>query len=130
MDKSAVFSFDGRVFREGVAHGGRNVVLSARVRDGMSGSPCRFIDLVVVPPGATVGAHRHSTEDEEIYVVTEGTGRVILDGQEFDVGPGDTIVNRPGGTHSLENVAAKPLKMVVVDIAVPTPSAKQELGGT
>jgi mannose-6-phosphate isomerase-like protein (cupin superfamily) len=60
--------------------------------------------------------HRHG-DDEEVYVIVQGRGRMLLDGQTFDVGPGDVIRNVPGGTHGLENTGSESLTMVVLDVA-------------
>ena len=43
---------------------------------------------------------------------------MTVDDRSFGVGPGDVIVNRPGGTHGLVNDGAGPLRLVVVDVAV------------
>ncbi|MFB7938046.1 cupin domain-containing protein [Streptomyces sp. NPDC056049] len=61
-----------------------------------------FIDLVVMPPGTSIGTHRHG-DDEETYVILSGRGRMVVDGEEFAVGPGDVVVNRPYGEHGLTN---------------------------
>ena len=42
-----------------------------------------------------------------------GRGRMQLDAQEFDVGPGHVIINRPGGSHALRNVGDSDLRLVV-----------------
>ena len=40
-----------------------------------------------------------------------------LDGEVFEVGPGDVVMNRPGGTHGLKNVSGAELRLVVVEVA-------------
>jgi quercetin dioxygenase-like cupin family protein len=77
-----------------------------------------FLDFAQVPPGATIGLHRHGPSDEEIYVVLSGRGRYCAEGQWVDVRPGSVAVNPPGGLHGLENSGDEPLRIVVVDIAV------------
>jgi quercetin dioxygenase-like cupin family protein len=111
-------SFEDAEFRSAVAHDGDGTIEVARATTGLPGSGCRFIDLCVVPAGASIGDHTHGDDDEEIYVVVEGRGRMTLDGRAFDVGPGDVVVNRPGGSHGLRNDADRPLRIVVVDLAV------------
>ena len=38
-----------------------------------------------------------------MFFVLAGTGKAIADGAERDVGPGDTLVLRPGVEHVVEN---------------------------
>lgn len=79
---------------------------------------CHFVDYAVLPPGASIGVHRHG-EDEEIYLVLSGSGLMILDGVEHRVGAGSVIVNRPGGAHGLLNDGDADLRLFVVEISVP-----------
>ena len=41
------------------------------------------------------------------------------DSEEFEVGPGDLIRNRPGGTHSLKNKSDTELQLFVFEVKVP-----------
>ncbi len=106
------------------AHGAELPILSARVLERAAGAGCLFIDLCEIPPGAGVGLHAHGPDDEEIYVVVTGTGTMSLDDAVLAVGPGDVIVNRPGGTHSLTNDGDDVLRLVVVDVAAPGPAGE------
>jgi mannose-6-phosphate isomerase-like protein (cupin superfamily) len=54
----------------------------------------------VVPPGAATIAHLHR-RSEEIYLFTEGRGRMRLNDQERAVGAGDCVVIPPGSPHKL-----------------------------
>lgn len=110
-------SFEDAEFRSAVAHDGRGTIRFARATTGLPGSALNFIDLCVVPPGASIGDHTHGPDDEEIYVVVEGRGRMTVEGESFDVGPGDVVVNAPGGRHGLRNEADAPLRLVVLDVA-------------
>jgi mannose-6-phosphate isomerase-like protein (cupin superfamily) len=83
-------------------------------------SPCNYVDYAVLPPGATIGVHRHG-RDEELYLVLEGSGVMHRDGEEFRVGPGSLVVNRAGGTHGLRNDGDVPLRLFVVEIALERP---------
>jgi mannose-6-phosphate isomerase-like protein (cupin superfamily) len=73
--------------------------------------------LVRVPAGADIGLHTHAPDNEEMYIIVSGVGRMHVDGQEFIVGAGDVIVNRPGGSHGLVNVGETTLDLVVVEVA-------------
>ena len=105
---------------ETVAHGGRGTIRFRRVADGESteGS-CNFIDLAVLPPGASIGRHTHSPEEEEFYLVLSGSGRMVRDGEELRLTAGDLVRNRPGGTHQLENDGDADLRIFVFEVRAP-----------
>jgi mannose-6-phosphate isomerase-like protein (cupin superfamily) len=109
------FSFARASFTDVVAHDGAGRIRTARVIDEAR-SAFRFIDLTEIPPGSAVGVHTHA-DDEEVYVIISGRGRMMLDGDTFEVGPGDVIRNLPRGTHGLTNAGNEPLTMVVLDVA-------------
>ncbi len=103
-------------FEEVVAHEGDGRVLFNRVfsEDAFRG-PWNFVDYAVLPPGASIGIHTHG-DNEELYLVLEGKGVMHLDGEEFCVGAGSVVLNRPGGTHGLRNNGDAPLKLFVVEV--------------
>jgi mannose-6-phosphate isomerase-like protein (cupin superfamily) len=112
-----VLRFDDHELRPERAHDGDGYLRTARAIERAPGELVTFVDLTELPPGASVGRHTHGPDDEELYVVVDGTGVVELDGDELDVGPGDVVVNPPGGTHALRVTGDRPLRMVVVDVA-------------
>jgi mannose-6-phosphate isomerase-like protein (cupin superfamily) len=104
------------------AHGGRGTLRVHRPYDAATArAPVAFIDLVMVPPAATIGLHRHG-DNQETYTILDGAGVMELDGAEFPVGPGDVIANRPFGEHGLRNESPAPLRLLVVETA-PEPGA-------
>src|SRR5438874_242820 len=111
---SRQLSFGSAKLTSVVAHRGRRPILAARVLERSPREPIRFIDLVVVPPRAGIGLHTHGLDDEELYIVIDGAALVTMDGQVSRVSAGDVLVNRPGGSHGLENDGDLPLRMVVV----------------
>ena len=68
---------------------------------------------ITLEPGASVGEHPHP-ETEELYLVLEGEGTGILDGEAFDVGPGDAWLCKAGHTHGLMNDGKEPLAFFAV----------------
>lgn len=113
------FSFDNAEFRSSVAHDGRNEILFSRRMELEQRSGCNFLDMSILPPGASIGLHCHSEDDEEIYIVVSGSGMMRAGESTFQVGPGDVIVNPPGGTHGLENCGTEDLRLVVIDVPYP-----------
>jgi mannose-6-phosphate isomerase-like protein (cupin superfamily) len=101
------------------AHGGEGLIRFVRVaeRCAMAGG-CNFIDLAELPPGTSIGSHTHAPSEEEFYLILEGAGRMIRNGEAFDVRAGDLIRNPPGGTHSLRNTGAGPLRIFVFELEV------------
>ncbi len=101
------------------AHGGEGLIGFARVldRERLGGS-CNFIDLAELPPGTSIGPHTHEASEEEFYLVLTGTGEMCRNGELFEVRAGDLIRNPPGGTHSLRNTGASPLRIFVFELNV------------
>jgi mannose-6-phosphate isomerase-like protein (cupin superfamily) len=109
------YRFDRSDFQRVHAHGGEREISFARVLERVRG-PLRFIDLSVLAPGSDIGVHTHSDDNEELYVIVAGRGRMSLDGEQFDVQPGDVVLNRPGGSHALRNTGAEELRIVVIEV--------------
>jgi mannose-6-phosphate isomerase-like protein (cupin superfamily) len=101
-----------------IAHDGQGQIRAARVHAREPFMGATWVDLVEVPPGHSIGQHRHSTEDEEIYVVISGTATMHVEDVHIVVEPGDVVVNPPGGSHGLVNTGEEPVRLVVVDTAV------------
>lgn len=109
------YRFGRCAFERVRAHGGEREISFARVLE-RAGGPLRFIDLSVLAPGADIGRHTHSDDNEELYIVVGGCGLMSLDGKEFEVRPGDVILNRPGGSHGLRNTGVEELRIVVIEV--------------
>jgi mannose-6-phosphate isomerase-like protein (cupin superfamily) len=114
-----VLRLDDRPLDAVVAHGGEGRILFRRLLAAADfESPCNFVDYAVVPPGASIGRHRHG-ENEELYLVLEGEGTLLLDGQQIPVRAGHVVLNRRGGEHGLVNTSDRPLRLFVVEIDAP-----------
>ena len=98
------------------AHEGEGTIAFCRVADAaqLSGA-LNFIDLAELPPGASIGRHRHAADEEEFYLVLSGSGRMERDGETFRVGSGDLVRNPPNGVHGLVNDGAEPLRLFVFE---------------
>ena len=99
-------------------HRGRGEVLFRRATVREPGSRINFVDFTVVPPGVSIGLHRHTDGDEEIYLVLAGSGSMLVGDTEIDVQAEDVIINPPGGTHSLSNTGSVPIRLAVIDVAL------------
>jgi mannose-6-phosphate isomerase-like protein (cupin superfamily) len=64
-----------------------------------------------LPVGCGTQEHRH-LKTEEIYYITHGQGRMTIDGESRDVGPGDAIAIPPGKSHQLTNTGAEAMRLL------------------
>jgi mannose-6-phosphate isomerase-like protein (cupin superfamily) len=62
-------------------------------------------------PGAAIGYHLQ--REDEIYYVLSGRGMMTIDGKEFEVGPGDAILTRPGSSHGLKQTGKEDLVILI-----------------
>jgi len=68
---------------------------------------------------SVVGPHRrphepHRHDEEEVFFIIEGEGKVIVDEKEFRVSPMSAVFIPPGSLHGIENTGDKPLKYLVI----------------
>jgi mannose-6-phosphate isomerase-like protein (cupin superfamily) len=64
-----------------------------------------------LPAGASTQEHYHP-KAEEIYYITQGTGRMRIEGELRDVKPGDAIAIPPGKKHKIWNTGAETLHLL------------------
>jgi mannose-6-phosphate isomerase-like protein (cupin superfamily) len=62
-------------------------------------------------PGSAIGYHEQ--QEDEIYYVLSGRGMMKIDGKEFEVGPGDAILTRPGSSHGLKQIGKEDLVILI-----------------
>ena len=99
-----------------VAHDGVGSIGFVRLseRFGLKGD-WTFVDFASVPPGATVGLHRHGP-DEELYVVVRGAGIATTNGVDEPIAAGSVLVNPPHAVHGIRNEGSEPLEFVVLKV--------------
>src|SRR5947208_8531362 len=64
-----------------------------------------------LPAGASTQEHYHA-RTEEIYFITQGEGRIRIEGEMAEVRAGDAIAIPPGKRHKLWNTGSEPLKLL------------------
>jgi mannose-6-phosphate isomerase-like protein (cupin superfamily) len=101
------------------AHQGAGHVNSTRVAimSELAGG-CNFIDYAEVPPGSSIGEHRHADDEEEFYLVLGGIGTMRVESETFTVGAGDLVRNPPGGLHGLVNTGDQIFRLFVFELTV------------
>ena len=75
---------------------------------------------VDVAPGSRQRPHGHPSE--QVYVITAGRGRMLVGGEEREVGSGELIYVPPGAVHGIENTSEE----VLVYISAATPALDAE----
>lgn len=67
-------------------------------------------------PGGSEGWHAHAGEGEleELYLVLDGTGRMQVGDQTYDIGPGDSVLAAAGVGHDLLNTGDAPLRILII----------------
>lgn len=99
------------------AHGGAGEIRFARIAEAAAfAGGCNFVDYAELPPGTSIGRHRHADDEEELYLVLEGRGTMWRDGESFAVRTGELIRNRPGGEHELRNTGTGVLRLFVIEL--------------
>ncbi|RKP58298.1 cupin domain-containing protein [Cohnella endophytica] len=61
------------------------------------------INMGIMAPGAKHTDHNHPTDYDELYLIMKGEGMVRLDGQEYDLSPGDVVFIPGGSNHAIAN---------------------------
>lgn len=117
FDRSNIFEVPLETKR---AHGGEGFIEFHRLADaeGTAGG-CNFIDVAVVPPGSTIGLHRHGPTEEEFYLLLSGRGVMTRDGEPIHLRAGDLVRNRPGGAHTFRTTGSEPVRLFVFELSVP-----------
>ena len=64
-----------------------------------------------LPVGGSTQEHYHP-EAEEIYYITDGTGRIRIEGELREVKAGDAIAIPPGRKHKLWNTGMETLRLL------------------
>ena len=92
--------------------GGRGVVtkLHALTADEMN-NEARLFGTLSLPPGASIGDHRHTGEMEAFYIL-RGEG-LYHDGEtNVQVFPGDVTLVQAGDLHGIENTGEEDLVLL------------------
>lgn len=71
--------------------------------------------LLSAQPGRGPGPHRHPYD--EVQFVREGRGLYNVNGEEFEVGPGEILVIKAGEIHSFRCIGDAPLLQVDVHLS-------------
>lgn len=77
------------------------------------GAKIRLCSHLTLPPGTSIGSHQHTGEDE-IFIVTKGTGQLDDGKTSTVVSAGDAILTGRGESHAIANTDSTDLEIVAV----------------
>ncbi len=81
------------------------------IHPDLQGNKKQSLAEATIPPDFITELHRH-VKSEEIYHILSGAGRMVLEMEQFEVGPGDSILIPPGTPHQIQNTGTAPLKIL------------------
>lgn len=73
----------------------------------------RLCARLTLPPGASIGVHEHSGEDE-VYIITRGTGTLCDGKTTATVTTGDAVLTGKGESHAISNTGHTDLEIIAV----------------
>jgi len=79
------------------------------------GAPVDFVDFTLIPPGSSIGYHRH-VGNEELYLIVRGRPLVKVGNETRRLHPGDVAVVRSQQCHGLINDGNTEVAIFVVQI--------------
>ena len=74
--------------------------------------PFTQIARVIVPPGEVLTAHAHG-DMHELFIILEGTARMVVDATPHDLSQGEAIALSPNESHELSNPSDDQLVFLV-----------------
>lgn len=101
--------------RENMRGGTGTVTINHYLKPEELTARTRLCAEMIVPPGASVGLHQHDNEDE-IYIVTAGSGIISESDSEQRVETGDAILTGNGAAHAVRNDGDVDLRIIAVII--------------
>lgn len=73
----------------------------------------RLFAKLTLAPGSSIGFHRHENE-EEVFVVLQGTAEADDNGEKIILEKGDTILTGEGKGHSIKSIGRDDLELLAV----------------
>jgi mannose-6-phosphate isomerase-like protein (cupin superfamily) len=76
----------------------------------------QMVNWCRMEPEKAFRAHYH--EDlEEIFIILKGQGKILVDGEEAEMGKGEAVVIPPGIVHEMKNAGGEDLEYLAVGIS-------------
>ncbi len=87
----------------------------------LGGATKHSFGYVVIPPNGSSRLHYHPSA-EETYYILKGKGRMMIDGVEFHVAPGDAVLISPLEKHQIFTTGGHDLEFIVASAPAWEPS--------
>ena len=68
-------------------------------------TPNLEVRAIVLPPGAYPPYHAHHEEMDEGYLIYNGRGLILNNGETFEVSKSDVLLNPRGAMHNMKNIS-------------------------
>ena len=99
------------------SHNGEGLARSVKLfNEGDFETGLNFLYYMELDPGVSIGDHTHQKNEEEIYVILEGSGTMNIQGEASQVKAGDVVLNRLGWSHGLKNTGEIILKILAFEV--------------
>jgi mannose-6-phosphate isomerase-like protein (cupin superfamily) len=102
-----------RAFVSPLASPGGETVFELIGRASEHGGARHSLAHIVIAPGGASSRHYHKVT-EETYYILRGAASMMIDGQPFALGPGDTCLIQPGEVHQIGNPGRDELEFLAV----------------
>lgn len=86
------------------------VTIRLLIDEENDGAPVYVLRMIEIAPGGHTPHHGHPFEHENF--VLEGSGTVLIDDDEREVGPGDVVFVPPGVRHQYRNAGGDTLRFL------------------
>jgi mannose-6-phosphate isomerase-like protein (cupin superfamily) len=97
--------------REGMRGGKGKVIIKHILKNEDIKGGARLHARIILEENCSIGSHEH-IEEEEVFYILSGNGRVYDNDKVYTVRPGDAILTRGGEKHSIENITSEPLEFI------------------
>ena len=74
-----------------------------------------MVNWARLAPGKSFSAHYH-TDMQEVFLIVEGTARMVIDDQAIELGRGDAIAIQPQEVHQMWNDTEADIDYIVFGI--------------
>jgi mannose-6-phosphate isomerase-like protein (cupin superfamily) len=99
--------------RTAMRGGTGNVTLQHFFKSNEITAKSRLCARLTLPPGASIGMHQHSGEDE-VYIITQGAGTLDDGKTKTVVSAGDAVLTGKDESHSILNTGSSDLEIIAV----------------
>ena len=87
-------------------------VKNSNFRQVLFTAPHSQLVLMSLKPGEDIGLEEHSVD--QFFRIEKGTGKAVIDGEEFEVSDGSAVVVPAESEHNITNTGSEDLKLYTI----------------